>query len=417
MTTLIRTATPAELLAMVPALVGMETPNSIVLVGFAGKRTHATLRFDLPTSESSVVLKRAVTTIVGTFCKIRGRVDGVVPVVRTDDGFGSHSGLIDTLIRRLEQSGFEVKDALCHAATGWGSYFDTRAPAGGYPLADIEVAAARHRELLPTDEALLPESDDLARQRMRRDYARVNALLASFDSPFDRLADPEHDWPDDMEEDDDYGEDDDLYVAPDHELAPLADLPYLAEQALGWEPAAIDQQGALLLRALQAPPMRDLVMVQWASELAVGDAMFHPDSCMGMEAVRWHPDVSRSVSDVMIGRGPRPDPDRITRGIALLRVLVSRADDPLRPAPLCMLAWLSWALGRGTAAGGYLDMARSIDPGYSMAELLDSVVSNGMVPEWAFGTPDLGASESGTSESGTSGFGSSDSGTARRCED
>lgn len=386
MTTLIHTASPAELLAMVPALAGMEMRNSIVLVGFAGARTHSTLRFDLPASESSVVLKRVVTTIVGTFCKIRGGMDGVVPVVRTDGEFGSHAGLVEVLVRRLEQSGFEVKDALCHAATGWGSYFDTRAPDGGYPLADIEAVAARHHELLPIDEPLLLESDDLARQRMRRDYARVNALLPSFDSPLDRFVDPEHDWPEEDAEDDD----DDLYLRPDHELMPLADLPYLAEQALGWGPTEIDERGVLLLRALQGPAMRDLVMVQWATELSVGDAMFHPGSCVGMDAVHRHPDAYLAASEVMLGRGPRPDVDRIARGIALLRVIVSRADDALRPAPLCMLAWLSWALGRGTAAGGYLDLARAIDPAYSMAELLDSMVSNGMVPEWAFATPGLG---------------------------
>lgn len=47
-----------------------------------------------------------------------------------------------------------------------------------------------------------------------------------------------------------------------------------------------------------------------------------------------------------------------------------------------MLAWLSWALGRGSLAGQYIRLARAIDPSYSMAELLDTMLSNGMMPEW-----------------------------------
>jgi hypothetical protein len=112
------------------------------------------------------------------------------------------------------------------------------------------------------------------------------------------------------------------------------------------------------------------------------------------EAERWRrsggtltkADVETSPN-LMLGQGPRPDPDRIERGIKLLRTVVSRAEDVERLAPLCMLAWLNWALGRGTRAGHYIDEARAIDPSYGMAELLDTMLSNGMMPEWAFAVP------------------------------
>jgi hypothetical protein len=52
-----------------------------------------------------------------------------------------------------------------------------------------------------------------------------------------------------------------------------------------------------------------------------------------------------------------------------------------------MLAWLNWARGRGSAAGAHIDEARSIAPEYSMGELLDSMFSSGMVPEWIFTAP------------------------------
>jgi hypothetical protein len=86
----------------------------------------------------------------------------------------------------------------------------------------------------------------------------------------------------------------------------------------------------------------------------------------------------------MLGIGPRPDPERIDRGISLLRLLVSRAEDIDRRAPLCMLGWLSWALGRGTEAGRYIAEVRRIEPGYGLGEVLDTMFSNGMMPEWAF---------------------------------
>jgi hypothetical protein len=58
-----------------------------------------------------------------------------------------------------------------------------------------------------------------------------------------------------------------------------------------------------------------------------------------------------------------------------------------KPAPLCMLAWLSWALGSGSVAGFFVDQALAIDPQYSMAILLEVLLASGHLPEWAFAVP------------------------------
>jgi hypothetical protein len=171
------------------------------------------------------------------------------------------------------------------------------------------------------------------------------------------------------------------------ELETLGDINRFVEEALEWDESAIDANDALLLFVLQAPPMRDLTMLQWASNLATGEVLMD-------EAERWSrgerdlrmTDMSASPG-LMLGYGPRPDADRIKRGIQLLLTVVSRAEDTERLAPLCMLAWLNWALGRGSRAGRYIDEARTIDPTYGMAELLDAMLSNGMLPEWAFAVP------------------------------
>jgi hypothetical protein len=59
-----------------------------------------------------------------------------------------------------------------------------------------------------------------------------------------------------------------------------------------------------------------------------------------------------------------------------------------RPAPLCMLAWLSWTLGQGSVAGIYIDTALDIDGEYGMARLLLQLIGSGHLPEWAFAVPE-----------------------------
>ena len=133
-------------------------------------------------------------------------------------------------------------------------------------------------------------------------------------------------------------------------------------------------------------------MLQWAIGLDLGDAMWAADTCAGIEAAKRYPAAHSLAADLLLGRGSptdpvRPDPVRIEAATALLTTLISRADDADRPAPLCMLAWLNWARGRGSVAGAHIDEARSIAPEYSMAKLLDSLFSSGNLPEWIFTPP------------------------------
>ena len=58
-----------------------------------------------------------------------------------------------------------------------------------------------------------------------------------------------------------------------------------------------------------------------------------------------------------------------------------------RPGPLCMAAWLAWALGMGSAAGLLVDQAVASAPGHSMATLLSAFIGSGALPEWAFVDP------------------------------
>ncbi|MES2094469.1 MAG: DUF4192 domain-containing protein [Actinomycetota bacterium] len=368
MTVILKANGPADLLAMAPPMVGFLPRNSVVLVAFRGKRTCGAMRFDLPASADRIVHKRVATTIVGMFCKLPA-VDAALVIVYTDDEFGAgdaipQAAFAEVIGRRLQLSGFELRESICQAADGWASYFDRDVPAGGHPLAEIaESAVARaiegQRGLFPQPSTTIdrvPRAEKSQRSRMSKRLAAYEKVRQGIQR--------------------NQGE------CPPTVLDVLGDIPLFAEGALAWDAAALDADGALLVFALQGPPLRDLVMLQWAFGLELGDRLWegdlHDDSPDGANA---------DSAELLMGFGPRPDPQRIEGAIALMLELTSRTEDAKRPPLLCMLAWLNWALGHGTQAGLHLDEALAIAPTYSMARLLESMTRTGILPEWAFEGP------------------------------
>lgn len=369
MTVIVKASGPADILAMVPPLVHMVPRNSLVFLAFRGKRTCGAIRFDLPTAASTVVQKRMITSMIGTLCKLPG-VDAVVPVIYTDEGFAGsavipHVEFAELMGRRLELSGFALRESLCQASDGWASYFESAVPAGGHPLDEVSGSSAT--EMIPPDLRELPDSNDMPHRvadAAPRVMDRMRKRLATYRRLIDSVS----------------GDSDEDFPAV---LRPLGDLPLLAEAALAWDAAAIDERGALLAFALQGPPARDLVMLQWATNIAVGDQIW--DAGLSEEALRASSEQPGcvDVGDLMMGIAPRPDPDRIEKAIALLVALVPQLADEKRPPLLCMLAWLNWALGGGSRAGRYLDEVVAIAPDYSMVAVLSTMFGIGL-PEWAF---------------------------------
>ena len=54
---------------------------------------------------------------------------------------------------------------------------------------------------------------------------------------------------------------------------------------------------------------------------------------------------------------------------------------------LTAAAWLSWAMGRSSHAGTYVDEALRLEPGHSMASLISNILAAAMLPEWALRRP------------------------------
>ncbi|TFC50124.1 DUF4192 domain-containing protein [Cryobacterium sp. TMT1-21] len=390
--TIVKTREAHDFLALVPQLAGFLPENSLVLVAFRGNRTCGAMRFNLPEPDSSrSVLGRVVSSLIGTLCKIPG-VDAVVPVVYSDEPIASVTGLpqerfAEVLSARARLCGFLVRDSLCVAPDGWGSYLDPDCPAGGHPLSAI--AASEVNRSIPAEARL-----DLATLRSRADLPRVDparkARVGRRLARYQRLGSSAQTVPELLD------------LAGD-----IIDPVATAEAALGFdsENLAVEEAAALLF-LVQGPACRDQMMLQFAFGESVGRRTFalnlhyaalqratgrSLDDLVAEEcAASDVPDVpdARETSDYMLGlTDERPDPGRIERAVRLLKAVVALAPRACRPAPLCMLAWLSWAMGRGSVAGIFIDQARSIDPGYGMAELLDTVVSSGHLPDWAFAVP------------------------------
>ena len=76
-------------------------------------------------------------------------------------------------------------------------------------------------------------------------------------------------------------------------------------------------------------------------------------------------------------------PEHRQAHLSLWADIVRRADGPWLPAPASLLAFTAWQAGDGTLANIALDRALTADPGYSMALLLRDILTAGVPPSQA----------------------------------
>lgn len=382
MTTLIRAASAHDFLALVPSLCGFQPRRSLVCVAFEGNRTVGVLRHDLP--ERARDNATLVSAVIGTLCRMPG-VDAVVPVLYTDRTFGGTRGiperrLADQFTRRAEHAGFVVRDALCRAADAWGSYFDRATPVSGHPLAMID------------ENPVIEQAPDAARVLERPD---AGGVLPAPDGPTAvRIAEGLARFAD--------AEPGDAVV---EQLGDQVDPVELVESLISKEPACQPVlRLAWFLHLAARPAFRDGMMLQFAFGPVVGAAA-HDDAIAIAgraeasgesidELVRRevaegeHVEVTELLSRLLLGQSTlRPERTRVERALDVLRPLIANAPEAARVGPLCIAAWLAWSLGRGSAAGAFVDRAVEIDPAHSMAGLLAAFIGSGALPEWAFVRP------------------------------
>lgn len=387
MRTIVTTSAAHDFLALVPDLAGFQPVESVVLVAFRGKRTCGALRADLPRSASAEALGGIASSLVGMICKIPG-ADALVPVVYTGNRFGSgttppHNELIDALIFHSELSGFFVRDALCVASDGWGSYGEPSTPVGGHPLTMIahssvakrlDAERARNgqtRSVLDDQsgsESARATADKGVRQRVGKLIKRLASLAEDPDAlSTDPIGSVENDAPTEG-------------FGTHHALRSVCDL---AESALSAPTMMSELEAATMIHALQNPSIRDELLLHWAFGARRGQRAARGSARLAAG------ESGADLADARLlwGDGPRPDPLRIDGAIVLLSELLARAPRATKPAALSMLAWLNWALGRSSRAAVFVRMAFEIDRDYGFAELLDRMLSMGRLPEWAFAVP------------------------------
>ena len=367
MNTVLRAAGSADFLALVPALAGFTPRQSIVLLPFQRSRAHGAMRIDLP--HADVDLDDFVDTAIGLVSRVDG-TDAVAVVVYTDespqqtpDGIVlPQCVVVEELLALASDLGLRIVDALCVSADGWSSYLHDDPivrsiddiPAAPVVPGISDVSGDQDAG------AELPVVDLAETERVGRALHDLSDVLARPSAPG---AGGERENP----------------QAIAASLL-LDDLPLFFEELLDAPENQPPFVTAALLWCLNRPTFRDVALLQWASDLSAGVRTLDAQLSFAAAGVS----IPSDLGEVFLGRGPRPDPDRLRVALTVVRNAAARAPRSSRPAPLTAAAWLSWALGRSTHAAHYLQQAVEIDPAYSLASLLTTMIDTAVLPEWAF---------------------------------
>jgi len=350
----IRLRSSRDVAAAVPRLLGYRPHRSIVFINTHDDGRVSTMRVDLPEAAPPTAEKRFITSLVGMLCKVPEvrRMLIVVYADRPFDDGGDVPGasLVRPLVRRLLDSGFVVHDALCVAADAWGAYdgHDAGIPHALDELDAAPLGAEDTGEPAAAVEALaeLPAVGYLARR--------------AFDAALDRA------------------------IRASEYLRPVL----AAEAALALDPDTADSDElAAVMPVLLCPELRDAALFTWAWGVERGLDLL--DEAERIADGEIGPGDDSIALDLMgLGEAEPPDRERVARAVALMSRIAALAPEDVAHAPLTVLAWLHWSQGRGSVAGCFVDRARELDPSYGLAELLQTVLRQGHLPNWAYVMPD-----------------------------
>lgn len=364
MSTVIRATGPADFLSLVPALAGFTPKQSLVLVPFHGRYGKGAIRFDLPASD--VELSVYAAQAIGLLCRLPG-VDAVAIFVYDSkaiaEGAPAHAPLVSEFQQRLDICGFRLIESLCIAATHWSDYRDESNQ--WHPLSTVP------------DAPKIPGLGELDRDQEAgaalpkiapKERAAVSQALDAVTAAFER-------W--DAETSDFANQADRQLGAAD---TILADLPGFFETMIKARGRIDPTLIAALAWSLNHPALCEIALLHWARgqrhAAAAVDARL-AEQPTGAD----HPNADR---DTLLGRGSRPDAQRLQRALALVRRVSASVPKSQRAGSLIAAAWLAWALGRSTHAGIYLEQALALPSSHTVAESLKAAVDTGGLPDWAF---------------------------------
>jgi hypothetical protein len=335
----IKAETALDFLGLVPALLGFNPQQSLVLITFEGNRSCGAIRLNLPPHAEEADF---AATAIGLACRVR-TATGIAAVAYTDDTSTNTHALAAALTARAAAAGLDVMDTLYVASDGWGSHSTDDAP---QPIEQITTPAGlRPIEANQGSGASLPDADP----------ARLAAVTAAF------LDLPEHD-----------------------DIA--AHLVELFDRVLDDDPENIaPADAAQMILALTVPATRDVALVQWTTTALVGEAALAAQ-------IAWQRDDEKfpeAIAGILQGQTPhQPQHARLSAALDLVRHLTPLTPASERPGPLSAAAWLAWALGRSTHAAIYADRALAVDPEHVLAQIVATFTSVGHLAEFMFARPE-----------------------------
>ncbi|HEY5050654.1 MAG TPA: DUF4192 domain-containing protein [Acidothermaceae bacterium] len=334
----IKLRSPADIIDAVPYLVGFEPHESLVVLSLRGPRSRLgiTARIDLPGARSATACAR---NFVG-YLKRDGAARAIIVLYPPSDGisYPSVKPLAAALTKHLTRARIEVSEVLCVCDGRWWSLQCADAeccpPSGTLIARDAtsEIAAAMTVE----GRVVLGSREELA--HMLDPVGGVGAAAMACAIPRVR---------------EEFGA---LVAAGDRRevVAESLDLFRAAVQT------RIDPEARSDLEARLAPGARsdpELTVDEAARLIAALDYWGVRD-----EVLTWFD-------------GDRGDATR-----SLLLELARRSVLPGEAAALTVLAWVCYLQGDGVLAGIAIDRARTADPQYSLAELLDQVLGGAVNP-------------------------------------
>lgn len=330
--TVLKAQDKSQLLTAMTTLLGYTPTESLVITPFHGNQARGAMRIDLPPVGDADVIAAYASQALGMICRLEG-VTGIAAAIYTDGDEALHSPLAADLSTVSNMIGLDIAALFYSTPNAWGEYFTGEAhtePAAAIDNAPALAAGDQHtgNELPPTVDALaeavavatFPTDDD----------ATVTALLEDV-------------------------------------LTLDLDAP---------EPSTL----AHLAAVMAIPALRDAALIQWASDEQTGREAVAAQTAWTMESAP----LPEHIARIYIGEGERPEPQRLEAALAACLFTAAHVTGREHAALLAAAAWLSWAMGRSTRAGHYIDHAAQTDPDLTIVDTLRPMLAVGMLPAWAF---------------------------------
>ncbi|BCY15584.1 DUF4192 domain-containing protein [Actinoplanes sp. L3-i22] len=314
--------TPADLIAIVPFVLGYHPHHSVATVGLIGSRIEFAVCHDLPPPDwTEADVRVAANEVAAAVARQRSKLVAIV-------GYGPPPRVLPAVLRSAEAvrgRGLEVLDVMRVSDDRWWSYLcsdPSCCPPEGTPcLPGDSVIAA---EATFQGQVALPSRKDLTAQVAAVGGAERAEMVRATERARRRFTD---------------------LIAED-----------LTAERYG---RLVRQQGRLAVRA--------------AEKCYRSGGSLEPDEIAWLGALL----VERSVEDFALDRAATAHDWRIRLWTDVLR----RVEPAYVAPPACLLGFTAWQAGRGSLARVAIDRALAEEPRHELAGLLHNVLGFGLSPQ------------------------------------